>query len=74
MVKKSEATHPNADAFPSGIGGSALRALATAGIRSMNALAKWTERDLGRLHGKGPKGIRILKEGLAVQGRSLRKR
>lgn len=70
-TKKSDTTHPNAEAFPP-IGGPALRALATAGIRSLSALAQWSERDLLQLHGMGPKGVRLLKAALATQGRSLR--
>lgn len=69
--RKTEKTHPNAAAFPP-IGGPALRALATAGIRSLGALAKWRERDLLQMHGMGPKGIRMLEEALAAQGRHLR--
>ncbi len=72
VTKKSDATHPNAEAFPP-IGGPALRALATAGVQSLSALAQWRERDLLQLHGMGPKGIRLLKAALAAQGRSLRR-
>lgn len=71
MTRKTEATHPNAGAFPP-IGGPALRALATAGIRSLAQLTKWSERDLLALHGMGPKGVRMLKEALAAEGRGLR--
>ena len=69
--KKSEATHPNAPAFPP-IGGPALRALATAGIRSLDELAKWSEHDLLQLHGLGPNGVRMLRESLAAKGGVLR--
>jgi predicted flap endonuclease-1-like 5' DNA nuclease len=69
---KPEKTHPNAAAFPAGVGGPVLRALATAGIRSMRALTRWTERDLAALHGMGPKGIRILKDALAEEGLGFR--
>lgn len=71
-AKKPDATHPNAAAFPHGLGGPALRALAHAGIKSMAAVAQWTEKDLLALHGMGPKGIRMLKAGLADQARHLR--
>ena len=56
-----ERTHPNSAAFPDGLSGPALRALANAGIRSMKDLAKWSEKDLAALHGMGPKAIRMLK-------------
>ena len=62
-TKKPEKTHPNADAFPAGLSGPALRALANAGIRSMKDLAKWSEQDLAKLHGLGPKGVRLLTRG-----------
>ena len=71
MPKQSAATHPNASAFPP-IGGPALRALATARVRSLDELTAWTERDLLQLHGMGPKGVRLLKEELAASGKRLR--
>ena len=67
MTTKTEATHPNAGAFPP-IGGPALRALARAGVRSLAELSRWSERDLLRLHGMGPKGVRLLGEALAARG------
>ena len=72
MTDKQSATHPNADAFPSGLSGPALRALAHARIKSLTDLSKWTEADLSALPGMGPKGIRMLKDGLAQHGRRLR--
>lgn len=65
-------THPNGAAFPDGLSGPALRALNGAGIRSMQELEAWTEQDLAKLHGMGPKGIRILREALARRGRGFR--
>lgn len=69
--KKTDATHPNAAAFPA-IGGPALRALDKAKIRSLVGVAQWTERDLLALHGMGPKGVRLLTAALKLQGRHLR--
>lgn len=63
-------THPNAAAFPPGMSGPSLRALATAGITSLRELARWSRGDVAELHGMGPKGVRILEEALAE--RSLR--
>jgi hypothetical protein len=65
-------THPNETAFPKGMSGPALRALKNAGIRSLSEASRWREADLGELHGMGPKGIRILKAALKLQGRKLR--
>jgi DNA-directed RNA polymerase alpha subunit len=73
MPKPNDATHPNRDAFPRALGGPALRALAHAGIRSVADLARWTERDLARLHGMGPKGVAALREALSAAGLTLRK-
>lgn len=67
----AESTHPNAAAFPP-IGGPALRALATAGVRSLSVLAHWRERELLALHGMGPKAVRILTAALAERGQHLR--
>lgn len=64
MSKKTELTHPNASAFPVGMPGPALRALASAGIRSMHDLARWDTNDLAALHGMGPKALQILQRGL----------
>ena len=72
MAAKPDSTHPNASAFPAGLSGPALRALAHAGIRSMTQLAKHTEQEIATLHGMGPKGIRVLKRALATQGRHFR--
>ena len=74
MKGPPESTHPNHAAFPEGMSGPALRALDVAGIRSMNDLTRWTERELAALHGMGPKGIRLLREGLASSGLHFRPR
>ena len=70
---RTQRTHPNRDAFVPGLSAPALRALETAGIRSMRDLESWTERDLVKLHGMGPKGVRMLREALAASGRTFRK-
>ena len=72
MTRTSETTHPNRDAFPAGMSGPALRALDAAGIRSVDALASWTERDLAALHGMGPKALGLLKGALEARGRGFR--
>ncbi len=73
MATRPDSTHPNASAFPAGLSGPALRALAHAGIRSMAQLAQWTAADVAALHGMGPKGIRVLQQALATQGRHFRR-
>lgn len=71
-MNQRSATHPNADAFPRGVSGPALRALANAGIESLPALTRWTEEELSGLHGMGPKALGILKSALEAEGRSFR--
>lgn len=53
------------------IGAPATRALASAGVTSLDELITWSESDLLELHGIGPKAIRLLREGLAELGLSL---
>lgn len=72
MATKPESTHPNAGAFPAGMSGPALRALANAGLRSIAQVATRTEAQLAALHGMGPKALQLLKAELAKQGRTLR--
>lgn len=59
-------THP-LDALPN-IGGPATRALAQAGITTLRQVADRSARELGAMHGVGPKAIRILGEALTEQG------
>lgn len=72
MTPPTDRTHPNRAAFPAGLSGPALRALATAGVRSLDDLTRWSAAELGALHGMGPKGIRVLGEALAQSGRGFR--
>lgn len=73
MPKKPiEATHPNRDAFPTGVGGPALRALHAAGVRSMADLQDRTKAELLALHGMGPRALGILGDALAASGRGFR--
>lgn len=44
------------------IGAPATRALASIGITTLEQVSKKTEEELLKLHGFGPKAIRILKE------------
>ena len=60
--------------LPPGIGKPALRALAAAGISTLDDVAKWQESELAALHGVGPKALGILKAALGAQGLSFRAR
>ncbi|KAA2250987.1 DNA-binding protein [Solihabitans fulvus] len=57
--------------IPFGIGAPARRALASAGYTSLDQVSAVSEAELGKLHGMGPKALRILREALAAQGKSF---
>jgi predicted flap endonuclease-1-like 5' DNA nuclease len=57
--------------FPHGIGRVAKRALAANGYTRYEQLTTANVADLLKIHGVGPKAIRILREELASRGRSF---
>lgn len=64
---------PGRTGLPKEIGAPALRALLGASITTLALLAKHTEKEIFKLHGVGPKAIRILKSALKREGRSFKK-
>ncbi len=54
--------------WPKGVGRPAIAALHEAGIESLEALAGRKEREVARLHGMGPKSLRILRETMTERG------
>lgn len=62
---------PSSD-LPASIGKAATRALATAGLTTLDQVATRTKANLLALHGVGPKAVRILADTLAEKGMSLR--
>lgn len=72
--KRKEAlkqTDPIKNNFPKGISQPALRALANAGFTKLDDLTKVKEEDLLKLHGMGPKAIRVIKKALNETGKSF---
>jgi predicted flap endonuclease-1-like 5' DNA nuclease len=71
---KGEATVPKklepSDDLPN-IGSPARRALVNAGFTRLEELTRISEADLSKLHGMGPKAIRILREALEAKGLSF---
>ncbi len=61
---------PESD-LPRAIGAPARRALAAAGIYRLEQLTEMSEAELLRLHGVGPKAIRLLREALAERSLSF---
>jgi hypothetical protein len=57
--------------FPRGIGAPATRALQGAGYARLGQLAGVPAAELKKLHGMGPKALRLLQEVLAERGQSL---
>lgn len=55
--------------LPKSIGAPATRALAAAGITTLDAVAELTDEELLALHGVGPRALRILTEALAARER-----
>ncbi|MGX2996121.1 hypothetical protein JNUCC64_17865 [Streptomyces sp. JNUCC 64] len=55
--------------LPRGIGAPATRALAAAGITTLDQVAALDGAELLALHGVGPKAVRVLTETLAATGR-----
>jgi hypothetical protein len=53
--------------LPTALGEPALRAPAGAGYTHLDQLADPDPADLGRLHGVGPKALRLLAEALAAR-------
>ena len=60
--------------FLAAIAAPARRALERAGIKTLVALSKWSEKELLELHGMGPGSIPTLKKALKGEGLPLRKR
>jgi len=54
--------------LPPKLGAPAMRALADAGITSLDDLAQWSESDLASLHGVGPKALGILRRAVTDTG------
>jgi predicted flap endonuclease-1-like 5' DNA nuclease len=58
--------------LPAGLGAPAERALAQAGYTRLEQFAEATEKDLLRLHGVGPRAIRILRAELEAHNLTFR--
>ena len=50
----------------------ALRALHNNGIESLEQLTQYSENDLQKLHGFGPKALRILQDNMKEHGLQLK--
>ncbi|HEY9089083.1 MAG TPA: hypothetical protein VIO36_13005 [Anaerolineaceae bacterium] len=57
--------------LPIGLAAPARRALAGAGINRLEQVAQLSEAQIRKLHGMGPKAIRLLREALHERGLSF---
>jgi hypothetical protein len=71
MKKMAGITGDTTDRLPPGIGAPATRALTQAGYTRLEQLTHVTEAELGRLHGVGPRALRLLGEALALTRRGF---
>lgn len=60
--------HPLTASFPAGLSQPAVRALANAGCHTLQDVARFSEAELGSLHGMGPRGVELLRRALAENG------
>ena len=67
----SDTTYELEGELPRSIGAPARGALAAAGYTLLAQLTSISEAELLRLHGVGPKAIRLLREALTAQGLAL---
>ncbi|WP_420111185.1 hypothetical protein [Pseudactinotalea sp.] len=64
-AEAAESVEPGDGDLPRAIGRPATRALAQAGITTLDGVSHLSEAELSSLHGVGPKAIRILQEAIA---------
>ncbi len=57
--------------FPARIGRPATNALAHVGLSRLDQLTAYTEAELLKMHGVGPKAVSILRDELAAKGLSF---
>lgn len=68
--RTTPADKPGAD-LPVGLGAPARRALASAGISTLEQVAAWPRGELVTLHGMGPTAVRLLETALREKGLNL---
>jgi hypothetical protein len=67
-VKRSD---PSESDLPAKLSQPAQRALASAGIKNLKQLTKFSEAEIKKLHGIGPNAIKQLHTALAAKGLSF---
>ena len=62
---------PRGNDLPAGLAAPARRALAGAGVETLDQLGKLSEAELRKLHGVGPNAVKLLLEAVRKSGRRL---
>ena len=68
---KTEKTNSTESNLPAGLAQPAQRALASAGIESLEQLSQFSEAAIRKLHGIGPNALEKLRRALAEKGLSF---
>lgn len=69
-----DGTKNRSNDLPSKLGAPAERALAGAGIKTLKQLTKFSEAEIGELHGVGPNALGKLRQALADNGWSFKEK
>lgn len=67
-MNKRKSTDEVVDEWPLGYENPARRALREAGVTHLKQLTRFSEMELLKMHGVGPKAIRLLRDALAQRG------
>ncbi len=59
------------NALPAGLSQPAQRALAGAGITNLDQLSGYSESEIKKLHGIGPRALDLLRSALAARGKGF---
>ncbi len=65
---KEQQNNPGKSDLPQGLAQPAQRALANAGIQSLAQLSGYSEAEIRKLHGIGPRAINLLNQAMAEKG------
>lgn len=71
MMNEQENGLPGGD-LPAGLSKPAQRALANAGLSSLEHVSKLSEREFAELHGIGPKAVDLIRRSFAAKGLSFK--
>ncbi|MBS0266466.1 MAG: DNA-binding protein [Planctomycetes bacterium] len=62
------------DTLPAGLAAPARRALAVAGLKNLDDIARFGEAEIATLHGIGPNALKTIRAALQAAGQTFRQR